>query len=96
MVRLCADKTLVLVQVRVSGKGALVVPFGEFFDVTDIGIGDRPARPLDVWLGAAAPAALRRIGRFGDGWLASLVDPTQAAADLTARRSGPAGASKVR
>ncbi|WP_018639182.1 TIGR03854 family LLM class F420-dependent oxidoreductase [Parafrankia elaeagni] len=67
---------------------------GEFFDVTDIGIGDRPARPLDVWLGGAAPAALRRIGRFGDGWLASLVDPARAAAGITAINEAAASAGR--
>ncbi|WP_261568264.1 TIGR03854 family LLM class F420-dependent oxidoreductase [Frankia gtarii] len=55
---------------------------GEFFDFTDVGIGELPTRPLDIWLGGAAPAALRRIGRFGDGWLASMVSPEQAAAGI--------------
>ncbi|ONH26118.1 TIGR03854 family LLM class F420-dependent oxidoreductase [Pseudofrankia asymbiotica] len=51
---------------------------GEFFHLDAIGIGELPARPLDLWLGGAAPAALRRIGRLGDGWLASLVTPADA------------------
>ena len=32
----------------------------------------KPAHPLDVWLGGKAPSELRRVGRLGDGWLASL------------------------
>lgn len=28
-------------------------------------------QPMDVWLGGAAPAELRRVGRHGDGWLPS-------------------------
>jgi probable F420-dependent oxidoreductase len=32
---------------------------------------------LDVWLGGAAPAELRRAGRLGDGWLPSFTTPTQ-------------------
>ena len=35
---------------------------------------------LDVWLGGAAPAELRRVGRLGDGWLPSFCTPEIAAA----------------
>jgi probable F420-dependent oxidoreductase len=31
--------------------------------------------PMDVWLGGAAPAELRRVGRLGDGWLPSFCTP---------------------
>ena len=31
-------------------------------------------QPPDVWLGGKAPGELRRVGRLGDGWLASLRD----------------------
>lgn len=56
-----------------------VVSFtGEFFSFQDISVGPPPAKPLDIWLGGSAPAALRRVGRLGDGWLASLVDPRRA------------------
>ncbi len=37
-------------------------------------------QPPDVWLGGAAPAELRRVGRLGDGWLPSFTDPASAAA----------------
>ncbi|OAA25580.1 putative F420-dependent oxidoreductase, MSMEG_3544 family [Frankia sp. EI5c] len=67
---------------------------GEFFEVTDLGIGDRPARPLDIWLGGAAPAALRRIGRHGDGWLASLIEPAEAAAGIRAINEAAAAAGR--
>ena len=36
--------------------------------------------PPDVWLGGAAPAELRRVGRLGDGWLPSFITPEAAAA----------------
>ena len=36
--------------------------------------------PPDVWLGGRAPSELRRVGRLGDGWLASFVTPADAAA----------------
>ncbi|EIV94417.1 TIGR03854 family LLM class F420-dependent oxidoreductase [Frankia sp. QA3] len=67
---------------------------GEFFDLTDVGIGELPTRPLDIWLGGAAPAALRRIGRFGDGWLASMVSPEQAAAGIAEIRAAAAAADR--
>ncbi|QIS21953.1 TIGR03854 family LLM class F420-dependent oxidoreductase [Nocardia terpenica] len=51
---------------------------GEFFTVRDASIEPRPARPLDIWLGGSAPAAFRRIGRFGDGWLGSFLTPVEA------------------
>lgn len=51
---------------------------GEFFTVRAASIGPRRARPLDIWLGGSAPAALRRIGRFADGWLGSFLTPVEA------------------
>jgi len=30
-------------------------------------------QPIEVWLGGRAPGELRRVGRLGDGWLASFV-----------------------
>jgi len=34
--------------------------------------------PLEIWLGGAGPDAVRRVGRFGDGWLGALMDPAKA------------------
>ena len=34
--------------------------------------------PLEIWLGGMAPAALRRCGRLGEGWLPSLCTPQSA------------------
>jgi probable F420-dependent oxidoreductase len=53
---------------------------GEFFAVDSASVGPLPAKPLDIWLGGSAPGALRRTGRLGDGWLASLLTPEEAAA----------------
>ena len=53
---------------------------GEFFSVEDASIGPLPARPPDIWLGGSAPGALRRVGRLGDGWLASFLTPAEAGA----------------
>ncbi len=57
---------------------------GEFFTVEGASIGPLPAKPLDIWLGGTAPGALRRIGRLGDGWLASLITPEEAGAGRAA------------
>lgn len=51
---------------------------GEFFTLDEAVVAPRPARPLDLWLGGLVPAALRRVGRLGDGWLASFVTPAEA------------------
>jgi probable F420-dependent oxidoreductase len=56
---------------------------GEFFSVDNATVGLLPAEPLDIWLGGRVDAALQRIGRLGDGWLASLVTPAEAARGLT-------------
>jgi len=37
-------------------------------------------RPLEVWTGGLAPAALERCGRLGDGWLPSACTPEEVAA----------------
>ena len=51
---------------------------GHYFHVTSAGVGDRPGEPLDIWLGGSVPAAFRRIGRLGDGWLGSFLTPEEA------------------
>ncbi|GAA4837927.1 TIGR03854 family LLM class F420-dependent oxidoreductase [Saccharopolyspora rosea] len=50
---------------------------GEFHTLDGATIGPRPAKPLDIWLGGSAPSALRRVGRLGDGWLASFLTPEE-------------------
>jgi probable F420-dependent oxidoreductase len=57
---------------------------GEFFTVEGVTLGPRPAKPLDIWLGGTAPAALDRIGRLGDGWLGSFITPAEAGAGRAA------------
>lgn len=51
---------------------------GEFHTAEHVTVGPKPAKPLDIWLGGTAPAALDRIGRLADGWLGSFLSPTQA------------------
>lgn len=70
------DESLALLRAALAGSPADFD--GEFFAVRDIAVAPRPQRPLDIWLGGSAPAALRRIGRFGDGWLGSFLTPEEA------------------
>ena len=42
---------------------------GRFHRITAAGLAPLPVqRPIPIWLGAFAPAALRRVGRLADGW----------------------------
>jgi probable F420-dependent oxidoreductase len=68
---------------------------GEFFQLSDVGVGFLPAKPLDLWLGGAAPAALRRIGRLADGWLASFVTPADAAEGIAVIQTAAAEAGRA-
>ncbi|MEU1982095.1 TIGR03854 family LLM class F420-dependent oxidoreductase [Nocardia sp. NPDC019395] len=67
---------------------------GDHFAVRGAGVGKRPARPLDIWLGGRAPGAFRRIGRYGDGWLGSFLTPEEAAAGVAAINAEAAAAGR--
>lgn len=69
------DESLGLLRAALSGDD--VSFHGEHFDL-DFRLDAGPVAPIDVWLGGSAPAALRRIGRFGDGWLGSFLTPEEA------------------
>ena len=86
------DESLALVRELLTS--ATVTFHGEFFSVEDAGVGFVPERPLDIWLGGRAPMALRRIGRLGDGWLASFVTPEEAAAGIQTITAAAAGAGR--
>jgi probable F420-dependent oxidoreductase len=51
---------------------------GDYFAVSSADVKPRPAKPLDIWVGGSAPAAFRRIGQLGDGWLGSFLTPEEA------------------
>src|ERR1700742_4086232 len=51
---------------------------GDYFPVSTAVVQPRPVKPLDIWLGGSAPAAFRRIGQLGDGWLGSFLTPEEA------------------
>src|SRR5579884_4497791 len=54
---------------------------GPRFTYEGMSVRPRPVQqPLEMWLGGSAPAALRRCGRLGEGWLPSLCTPAEALA----------------
>lgn len=64
---------------RQCWTGEPVVHQGARFHYDGVRVKPVPKR-LDVWLGGFAPSELKRVGRFGDGWLPSFVTPADAAA----------------
>ena len=58
----------------------VVTHHGTYFTLDEAVVEPRPTKPMDLWLGGLVPAALRRVGRLADGWLASFVTPAEAAA----------------
>lgn len=70
------DESLELLRASLDGE---VADFdGEYLTVGSARIAPLPAKPLDIWLGGSAPAGLRRVGRYGDGWLGSFLTPEAA------------------
>src|SRR4051812_40318055 len=68
---------------------------GRFHTVEHASINPRPTKPVPVWFGGTAPAALKRTGRLGDGWmpLGGANEKSQAAIDLIAAEREAAGLS---
>lgn len=73
----------------------VVTHHGTFFHLDDARVGPLPERPLDLWLGGQAPAALRRIGRLADGWLGAFLTPGEAAACRAGIEAAAAGAGRA-
>lgn len=53
---------------------------GERFHYESLRVRPQPVQqPLEIWFGGKAPSELRRVGRLGDGWLASFAMPDDCA-----------------
>ena len=63
---------------RIALRDDAVTFSGDFFSVRDVDVRPKPVVPLDIWIGGATPAAFRRIGNLGDGWLGSFLTTTEA------------------
>jgi len=69
---------------------------GPRFHFEDLTVLPRPIQqPIDIWLGGLAPAALRRLGRIGDGWLPSTITPPEAAKGRAIIQESAAAADRV-
>jgi probable F420-dependent oxidoreductase len=64
-----------------------VTHYGSRFRLDGLSLPLRPARPLPIWLGGRARRELERVGRLGDGWLASFATPGEIAAGITTIRA---------
>jgi probable F420-dependent oxidoreductase len=79
-----SDRTAILEEsltvMRALWRGERVDFHGRHVHVDGVSLGVTPVQdPLEVWLGGMVPAALRRCGRMGEGWMPGLVTPTEAA-----------------
>ncbi len=62
---------------------------GPCFTLDGVRVEPKPVkRHVDVWLGGAAPAELRRCGRLGDGWLPSFATPAAVERGIAMRDEG--------
>jgi probable F420-dependent oxidoreductase len=60
--------------------GEAVSHHGMSADFDEVTIAPMPVQqPLEFWTGGMVPAALRRCGRYADGWLPSVCTPEEAA-----------------
>ncbi len=71
-----SDEALALIRMLLEHEE--VVFDGVHFRYHGPGVRPRPAKPIPLWIGGNAPAALRRTARLGDGWLGSMIGPTHA------------------
>jgi len=61
--------------------GEVVSHHGRAADFDQVTVSPLPVQqPLEFWTGGMVPAALRRCGRFADGWLPSSCTPAEVAA----------------
>lgn len=57
---------------------------GEFYHYTEASIAPRPTNAkIPLWIGGSSEVAMRRVARYGTGWLGGLDSPEQAAVMVT-------------
>jgi alkanesulfonate monooxygenase SsuD/methylene tetrahydromethanopterin reductase-like flavin-dependent oxidoreductase (luciferase family) len=73
----------------------LVTFQGQWHTVEQAGLNPLPVqRPIPLWFGGMAPAALRRMARLGDGWMTNARTPQDAAPLLSLLREALAEHSR--
>jgi probable F420-dependent oxidoreductase len=69
---------------------------GPRFHYEGISVLPKPVQqPPDIWLGGKAPSELRRVGRLGDGWLASFATPADCEAGRPVIEAAAAAAGRA-
>ena len=53
-------------------RGGMVEHHGEFYDFDPLQMSPAPTQPIPLYFGGLSDAALRRVGRTGDGWISDL------------------------
>lgn len=72
-----------------------VTHHGRFYNCTDVTLTPRPVqRTLPVWFGGRSEPAFRRVGRSGDGWLASFLTPAEFAEGASRIRANAEAADR--
>jgi alkanesulfonate monooxygenase SsuD/methylene tetrahydromethanopterin reductase-like flavin-dependent oxidoreductase (luciferase family) len=61
------DECLTILRRLLTGEATTF--HGEFFELDSALIVPAPAKPIPIIIGGRSDAAVRRVGRFGDGWL---------------------------
>jgi probable F420-dependent oxidoreductase len=69
-----------LVVLRALFTQEVVTFSGRWHDLDAVGIAPLPTRPIPIWIGGQADAALRRVAELGDGWM-PMMGPQQAQRD---------------
>ncbi len=67
------DESLEILRALLAGDS--VTRSGGLFDLDDVAVRPAPAAAVPIVVGGRSPAALRRVARHGDGWLALWVSP---------------------
>jgi alkanesulfonate monooxygenase SsuD/methylene tetrahydromethanopterin reductase-like flavin-dependent oxidoreductase (luciferase family) len=85
------NECLAIVRELLTGKP--VTYHGIFFDLDEVVIAPAPAEAIPIIVGGRSDAAIRRAGRFGDGWLGIWNSPRRfaAAVELAAEEAARAG-----
>jgi probable F420-dependent oxidoreductase len=81
---------------RACWRDERIAERGERFDADVIAMEPKPPQGgrLPLWFGGTAPAALRRVGTVGDGWMGPVIDDvgrTRASIDTIRRHAEAAG-----
>ena len=69
------DESLTIIRALLAGE--TVAFSGEFFDINEGRVLPTPQIAIPIVVGGRSPAALRRAGRLGDGWLALWTTPAR-------------------